>query len=1069
MARASSDDFGSQADGTDHSIVLDGSSGSTLTVPGNQFITDADMLRDGQDLILRAPDGSEVIVENYFAAEPSPALVSADGAALTPELVDSFVKPVDGIQYAQKGSVDDESPIGMVKETSGEATITHPDGTIIKAAVGAPIYQGDIVETKGDGAVNITFVDDTTFAVSENARLAIDEYVFDPATQSGETNFSVLRGVFVFTSGLIGRDDPDDVQIDTPVGSIGIRGTTIMGTINPNGDSQITVVEGAIVVRNASGEQTLSQQFETVRLAGFDGPISNEGQLSSQQIAESYNVLRSVSAPLFSNIDDAGAEGETSTDGADATVEEAAPEGEPAPVDTAPADGDGTQATDPAKAEDGAQLMPADQPVIADTAADAGFDTGASVDKAPMPVSEPVLATNTFAPPPPPPPGSTVFMPTGTNTTISSSQNPPPPPNVINGGSSGGTTPPPPPGALDLNAFITGSTSNANYIPNPNGFIAAEHGDTVIALGDINHDGTMDFAFTAGNEAYFVINNTMIDVTATYGITDFADMDISSVGDFNGDGFNDIILSAHRDQSNDGTVVLISGQNPSNYMEITGFTGGGSSTYGANLGYSVSGIGDFDGDGLNDFVMSTAPDDGTTAPQVFITYGKLGGITGTLDKSFYGASPNDPDGYYLTGTVNSHYGEQLAGIGDFNHDGFSDLGISRTVGGFGSVTVVHGGLRNAAHPADTVYSNIQLDGPETDVWFFGAGDVNGNGAADFAIAERGTETLHIYYGEGAHPSTVNVGTTPGDLRITTSDATSEIVGAGFAGDFNGDGVDDVAVAMQTGNMVDIYVVYGKPGITGTIDVETLTPAQGFKMALDLSSPDFDLLGNYSSFEISLSTRGDRNADGFDDLMIGLPNIDSDGTAGTHTDSGGIVLVSGGANGSPNINTTQTATGHGQSLIGTSVANIQSDGGFSNISFRGGDGNDIFKASSMQREFNGGVGYDKVEFLTPSTTLDLRLMDENLHGIEWFKMAASQTMKIGLDDIFRLLQESSAKELRFEGDATNALQIDNNGSTATALGSAGFTAAGTAGGYDIFTYGAYTLYVGDNVTTTVSNI
>src|SRR5690606_34956883 len=102
-------------------------------------------------------------------------------------------------QYAQKGSVDDASPVGIIREATGEATVTHTTGVVEKAGIGTPIYEGDIVETKAGGAVNITFIDNTTFAVSENARMAIDEYVFDPATQGGESNFSVLRGVFVFT------------------------------------------------------------------------------------------------------------------------------------------------------------------------------------------------------------------------------------------------------------------------------------------------------------------------------------------------------------------------------------------------------------------------------------------------------------------------------------------------------------------------------------------------------------------------------------------------------------------------------------------------------------------------------------------------------------------------------------------------------------------------------------------------------------------------------------------------------------------------------------------------------
>src|SRR5690606_30589150 len=122
-----------------------------------------------------------------------------------------------------------------------------------------------IIETDAQGAVNIVFLDETSMAISESAKIAVDEYTFDPSTESGTTNLSVLRGLFVFTSGLIGRDDPDDVSIDTPVGSIGIRGTIIAGEIKPGGESNISVLEGAIVVKNGLGETTLSDQFETVR------------------------------------------------------------------------------------------------------------------------------------------------------------------------------------------------------------------------------------------------------------------------------------------------------------------------------------------------------------------------------------------------------------------------------------------------------------------------------------------------------------------------------------------------------------------------------------------------------------------------------------------------------------------------------------------------------------------------------------------------------------------------------------------------------------------------------------
>ena len=86
--------------------------------------------------------------------------------------------------------------------------------------------------------------------------------------QTKAQDFSVLKGVFVFTSGLIGREDPDDVNIDTPSGSIGIRGTIIAGDTN---SGEITVVEGAIVLRDFAGnEMTLADFSAAAQLSCLD-------------------------------------------------------------------------------------------------------------------------------------------------------------------------------------------------------------------------------------------------------------------------------------------------------------------------------------------------------------------------------------------------------------------------------------------------------------------------------------------------------------------------------------------------------------------------------------------------------------------------------------------------------------------------------------------------------------------------------------------------------------------------------------------------------------------------------
>jgi hypothetical protein len=198
--------------------------------------------------------------------------------------------------HKNSAGLPDASHVGHVTEITGQASVTHADGVTETITNGTAIYQSDIIETDATGAVNISFIDDTSFAVSEGARLVIDEYIYDPQTQSGETNFSVLKGVFVFTSGLIGRDDPDDVKIETPAGSIGIRGTIIAGNVD---SGEITVVEGAIVLTDHSGhEMTLATQFETARFHNGEG-IENIGQLTAKDIGEKFFVVSQVSPTLF--------------------------------------------------------------------------------------------------------------------------------------------------------------------------------------------------------------------------------------------------------------------------------------------------------------------------------------------------------------------------------------------------------------------------------------------------------------------------------------------------------------------------------------------------------------------------------------------------------------------------------------------------------------------------------------------------------------------------------------------------------------------------------------------------
>lgn len=115
-------------------------------------------------------------------------------------------------------------PVGRISVARGQATVTRVNGQVVPAREGTVVGLGDVIETEIDASVRIGFIDATSFTVTPNARIGIDEFVFDPKTAPEAQQFSFLRGVFMWTSGVIGRENPDAVDIRTPVGGTGRRG-----------------------------------------------------------------------------------------------------------------------------------------------------------------------------------------------------------------------------------------------------------------------------------------------------------------------------------------------------------------------------------------------------------------------------------------------------------------------------------------------------------------------------------------------------------------------------------------------------------------------------------------------------------------------------------------------------------------------------------------------------------------------------------------------------------------------------------------------------------------------------
>jgi len=274
-----------------------------ILLPSARFATDASYMQQGDDLVLVGPDGSTFFVRGYFLLDNPPNLITPEGGLIGPAMVDSFTPPEAAAQYAQAGQLAQVGqPIGQVKDLAGSVFAVRTDGTRAKLAAGDPVYQGDIIETADSGAVNMVFADETTFALGADARLALDKLIYDPSSQQGSSSFSIMKGVFVFVSGKIAHHDNSQMQIRTPVATIGIRGTKVAGEIKPAGEeSKFTVLDGEIAVATQAGSVIMGGQNETTTVSSFNAPPTAPVVLSQSEVNQSYGDVRAISGGLLNS------------------------------------------------------------------------------------------------------------------------------------------------------------------------------------------------------------------------------------------------------------------------------------------------------------------------------------------------------------------------------------------------------------------------------------------------------------------------------------------------------------------------------------------------------------------------------------------------------------------------------------------------------------------------------------------------------------------------------------------------------------------------------------------------
>jgi hypothetical protein len=487
-------------------------------------------------------------------------------------------------------------------------------------------------------------------------------------------------------------------------------------------------------------------------------------------------------------------------------------------------------------------------------------------------------------------------------------------------------------GSVNL-ADLGGTVAGATF----SGIADFDHsGYSVSTAGDVNGDGLADLVIgapgvdLAGNrrgQNYLVYGQPggrplsgPVDLADVGGAVagaifsgandnDQSGFSVSTAGDVNGDGLDDLVIGAVYGNNETGQSYLVYGRPDGsplfgslNLANVGGSMAGAAFNgieSGDRTGGSVSGAGDVNGDGLDDLLIGAthASAGGSDRGRSYLVYGQPANdnpLSGGMNLINTGGTLL---GATFNGIGNWHYsGWSVSGAGDINGDSLDDFLIAAPSAGPGNsgrgqTYLVYG--QPAGSPLSGAFTLADVGGAVAGATFNGienydrsswsvsaAGDVNGDGLDDLVIGgmyANNQGQIYLIYGQD------NDNPLSGPLDL--ADLGGAVAGAIFngihngdyagrsvsgAGDVNGDGLDDLLIGAINANQV--YLVYGQPNaalLSGSLDLADVGGAMAGATFNGVESGD--LTG------VSVSGAGDVNGDGLADLLLATPYADATGS------------------------------------------------------------------------------------------------------------------------------------------------------------------------------------------------
>jgi hypothetical protein len=182
--------------------------------------------------------------------------------------------------------------IGTATAVNPSTEATPPGGSTTALTIGARVLHNERIHTSSTGSVQLLFLDKSTLSIAPNTSLVIDEFVYDPASNSGHMLTKLTQGTLQYIGGQLSHQGA--VTIQTPAAAIGLRGAIMNASHSKPTGTEVINLNGTLTIQNGRGTIVLTRPGFMVTIADWNAPLGPAVPVTEDRIIHHQKILSSV-------------------------------------------------------------------------------------------------------------------------------------------------------------------------------------------------------------------------------------------------------------------------------------------------------------------------------------------------------------------------------------------------------------------------------------------------------------------------------------------------------------------------------------------------------------------------------------------------------------------------------------------------------------------------------------------------------------------------------------------------------------------------------------------------------